>query len=81
MVGMPMVTTSNHNANLYVEHGISGFITDDEKESVEYINILLKDKKLRRRFSKNAREKAREVLSIERFLKEWNDLLDYVFEN
>jgi len=78
VTGMPIVTTPDHNVNLYVSHGIDGFITDDEDEAVDYINLLLSDKKLRKRFSKNAREKAREVLSIDRFLKEWNDLLDFV---
>lgn len=78
VTGMPMVTTPDHNVNLYVEHSINGFITDDAEEAVYYINLLLADKDLRKRFSKNAREKAREVLNIDRFLKEWNDLLDFI---
>jgi len=80
VTGAPMVTTPNHNVNIYVEHGISGYITDDSQEAIYYINKLLKDKKLRKRFSKNAREKAREVLSIDRFLQEWRNLIDFVFE-
>ena len=80
VTGAPIVTTPNHNVNLYVENGISGFIVNDREEAVEYINMLLKDKKLRKRFSKNAREKAREVLNIDRFLQEWRNLIDFVFE-
>ena len=78
VTGMPMVTTPDHNVNLYVEHGINGYVTNDADEAADYINMLLGNKKLRTKFSKNAREKAREVLNIDRFLKEWNDLLDFV---
>jgi glycosyltransferase involved in cell wall biosynthesis len=78
VTGMPMVSTRKHNANLYIEDGISGFLINDADEAEDRLRQLLGDADLRKRFSRNAREKARQVLSSERYLKEWNDLLDFV---
>lgn len=78
VTGMPMVTTGNHDVNIYIEDGINGFIVDEPKEATERIHQLLGDEDLRKRFSRNAREKAREVMGIDRYLKEWTDLLDFI---
>ena len=78
VTGMPMVCTTFHDSNIYIQHEINAFRAESSDECVYYINLLLQDKDLRIKFSNRARETAREVLSGERYRKEWCDFLDEV---
>ena len=78
LTGMPMVTTPNHNANLFIEHGINGFIAEEKEECVFFLKLLLNNSDLRQKFSKNAREKAEVVFNGRRYRREWNNFLEWI---
>jgi len=78
VTGVPMVCTSYHNSNIYIQHGTNGYICDDSEGCAFYINELLKNKELRIKFSKNARETASEVLSGKRYRREWRNFIQEV---
>jgi len=77
-IGMPMVCTSNHNSNIFIQHGINGFRANEADECIYYIKELLNNKELRQKFSKNARETASEVLSGKRYRQEWRNFINDV---
>lgn len=60
-----------------IEHKNNGFIINnrDEKEYITDINLLLKDNKLRKGFSKNAIIKSKEFYK-DNILKIWKDIFD-----
>ena len=76
--GMPMVATSYHNSNIYIQHGINGFSANEPDECAFYIKLLLNNKELRHKFSKNARECASEVLSGKRYRREWHNFISEI---
>jgi glycosyltransferase involved in cell wall biosynthesis len=75
MSGMPMVSTSAQDADLFIEDGVSGYLADEPEHILEHINELLRNKRKRTRLGRNAREKAVEVFHIDRYLNQWRELL------
>jgi trehalose synthase len=58
-----------------IEHGVNGFLVNDVEETAMRIVALLKDKALRERMGRNARESVRKRFLMTRLMEEWLDLI------
>lgn len=72
--GCACVTTATCMIPEIVKNGVNGFITNDEKEMRGYIELLLKDEKLRQQLGENARKTIITDFSMEKFVSNWNNL-------
>lgn len=76
--GCACVSTATCMIPEVIEHGVDGFISNDENELREYCIRLLKDKKLADTMGYNAAEKIKKKFSKDAFLSSWNKLFDAV---
>lgn len=72
--GCAVVSTATCAIPEIIEHGINGFISNDECELRGYCELLLKDQDLARKLGQNARKTILEKCSQDRFLKEWQNV-------
>jgi len=72
--GCGIVSTNNCMIPEIFTHGKDAFLSNDEKELRNYCEILLKDPDLSKRMGLAARQTILEKCSVDRFLKEWEDL-------
>jgi glycosyltransferase involved in cell wall biosynthesis len=63
--GLPVI--GNRHPTSPVEHGVSGFLSDDPDELQRYARMLLEDRDLAARMGQRARETVKERFSIGRF--------------
>lgn len=59
-----------------VEHGINGFLYDTPEEFVKYTNLLVEDKKLRKKIGKNAYKWVKENRDIKDVAKQYEKILN-----
>ncbi|MCC6952824.1 MAG: glycosyltransferase, partial [Deltaproteobacteria bacterium] len=78
MCGVVPVTTSNHDATRFIEHGKNGFVSDDPAEIARIIQQLLGDPTMLRDIGREARARACEVFHVERYRRDWQELLTEV---
>jgi hypothetical protein len=64
--GLPIL--GNRNPSSPVEHGVSGFLSDEPEELRHYARLLLQDKDLAGRMGEAARKTVKEHFSVERFV-------------
>ena len=57
-----------------IEHGVDGFITNDEKEMREYLELLSNDEEMALEMGKKARQKIVDHYSEEQFVNQWLDI-------
>jgi trehalose synthase len=58
-----------------IEDGVSGYLVDNVEDTAARIVELLKDKALRKRLGRNARESVRKRFLMTRLMEEWLDLI------
>jgi len=63
--GMPVL--GNNHPGSPIEHGLSGFLSDNPEQLREYAGLLLSDRQLAQKMGQKAREKAMERFSKEAF--------------
>ena len=70
-VGRPIVTTDSIGCKDVVDDGVNGFLVPvkDSEALAQKLRILIKDKELRVRMGKAAREKAEQEFSIEKVIE------------
>lgn len=73
--GCCVVSTDNHDAADYIEHGHTGFLTNDADEMIAIIKELLDEPKRAYQIGKRGREAARIHFDRDRFVRDWLDLL------
>lgn len=78
--GCAIVSTATCEIPNIINNGYNGFISNDEKELTEYINLLLNDDTLANTLGSNARKTIQEQFSEQTFINEWNNLLDTAYE-
>lgn len=78
--GCACVSLNSCSCPDYIQHGENGFLANDAKEMRLSLQTLLADEKLRREFGKKARETVEKMCSMERFINEWNNLLERAFK-
>lgn len=72
--GCAIVSTSNCMIPEIIEHGVNGFITNNEKEMRGYLEDLLRDDKLAERLGKNARQTILDKFNLHSFVDNWNSV-------
>jgi len=63
--GLPVVASPIGVNKAIVEHGVSGFLAENDEEWLHYINILLSDKDLRHRMGSAGRKKVEKEYSLQ----------------
>jgi len=76
--GLPVVSTRFLDEELYIEHGRTGFLSNDYLVLRDYLRMLLDDLDLAQRMGALARETARRMFSLDRYAHDWHDLLEEV---
>jgi hypothetical protein len=83
IVGIPVVSMGKGLAGYpwfevpdLIENEINGFCSDSLRELRDYVQLLLDDYELAKRISKKGRERAIELFSKDRALKEWKKFLE-----
>lgn len=71
--GCAVVSTDNCMIPEFIEHGVNGFMTNNEDEMRKYLLLLMSDEDLANKMGNAARKTVVEKCSKERFLREWND--------
>lgn len=73
--GCCVVTTNNHDAADYIEHGRTGFLADSAAEMIGILKGLLRDPRRAYKVGQMGREAAREHFNSRRFVSEWLALI------
>jgi glycosyltransferase involved in cell wall biosynthesis len=75
MLGQAVVTTSNHDAALFIDHGYNGFLCDDPDEAGDVLDHLVRDRALRKLVGKRARDMALELFHVNNYIREWEQVI------
>lgn len=78
--GCAVVSTSTCMIPEIIKNGYNGYISNDETELRNYIQLILNDDNLRKELGKNARETVVQKFSESKFINNWNILFDKVYE-
>ena len=78
MVGLPVVALATTEMSAVIRDGHNGFIDTDLDRLIDLMKLLLKDKSLAIQLGQEARRTAMERFNIERFVRDWNDVLGEV---
>ncbi len=77
-VGLPIVGLSTTELPSVIENGLSGWLSNDLDELIAVMHELNLSWKLACRWGQAARRVAQERFDLERFVREWNDVLKTV---
>lgn len=78
--GCPVVSTATCMIPQIIKNGYNGFISNNEEELKGYIHTLLNDKELASTMGRNARKTILDNFGEERFIAQWNELFEKVYE-
>ena len=78
--GCAVVSTATCEIPNIIEHGVNGFMSNNEQELRGYLDQLLADPELANKMGAAARETIKEKFSEERFINEWNNIFDKTYE-
>ncbi|MBD2257218.1 glycosyltransferase family 4 protein [Pseudanabaena sp. FACHB-2040] len=73
-LGLPVVGLATTELTTVVENGISGYIDTCLPKLVQHMQTLLDDARLARRLGEGAKWQAQERFSIQRFIRDWEDV-------
>lgn len=62
----------------YIEHGVNGFLANDNNEMLEYLKILLKDENLSKKLGQAARKTIQKKCSLNDFVSKWNRVFNTI---
>jgi glycosyltransferase involved in cell wall biosynthesis len=71
MLGLPVVALATTEQAVVLEDGVTGFVDTDVGRLIEGMRALVDDRELARRLGAGARERARELFDLGRFVAEW----------
>lgn len=77
--GCAVVSTETCEIPDIIEHGVNGFMSNDEKELRGYLDQLLADPELAKKMGQAARETVKQHFSEQRFINEWNNIFDKTY--
>lgn len=77
--GVPVVSTATCMIPDIIQHGVNGFISNDETELRGYLEQLRSDAGLREEMGKNARTTILNQFSEDKFVSEWNTVFSQVY--
>jgi len=77
-VGLPIIGLATTELPSVIENYSSGYLSNNLDELITVMRELNVNEGLARRWGQGAREMARERFNLERFVREWNDVLSIV---
>jgi len=77
--GTPVVSTATCMIPDIIEHGVNGFISNDEAQLRGFVDTLLEDRELADKLGKAARTTIEEMFSEQDFLDNWNNIFDVAY--
>jgi hypothetical protein len=77
--GCACVSTATCMIPDIIDHGVNGFISNDENELKGYVETLLKDEDLRSKLGAAARQTILDDFSEEKFINNWNETFDMAY--
>jgi glycosyltransferase involved in cell wall biosynthesis len=78
MIGMPVVAPATTEIVSVIRNGENGFVDTNRAHLLEAMRALIADPDLARRVGDAARETARQRFGIERFVRDWMEVLEDV---
>jgi GT2 family glycosyltransferase len=76
MCGLVIVSTNNHDVDLFLKNGVNGFYSNDPDELREHLLYLLKNPSLCRKIGMEGRKTAMDIFNHDRYLKEWENTIN-----
>ncbi|MBD1909209.1 MULTISPECIES: glycosyltransferase family 4 protein [unclassified Leptolyngbya] len=76
MLGLPIVGLATTELPTVVENGVSGYVSTDLQWLIQQMQILIDDPAQALFLSHNAQQYAQQRFSIQRFVRDWNDVLE-----
>lgn len=80
MIGMPVVGLATTEMTTTITSGENGYISNNFDELVEIMDELIANPQKARQIGANARERAREKFSIQRFSNDWETVFELMSE-
>jgi glycosyltransferase involved in cell wall biosynthesis len=74
--GAPVVSTNNCMIPEVIQHGVNGFISNNEEELRHYLELLLEDQELGIKLGVAARHTIQTKFSLDSFIKNWQQVFD-----
>lgn len=71
-IGCPVVSTKNCDITDYIEHGVTGFLSNDSEEIIKYCKMLINDKNLSKKIGDSARQTVVDKFNKDIFITNWN---------
>ena len=75
MLGVPIVGLATTELSTVIKNGYSGYIDTDIDRLVEHMQALIDDPTLAHRLGKGAKQQAQARFSIDRFTRDWDEVL------
>ena len=77
--GCAVVSTATCMIPEVIEHGVNGFISNNEEELKNYIQQLINDPQLAAKMGDAARKTVVEDFSEQKFINNWNEIFDLAY--
>lgn len=81
MCGLAIVTTKNHDVELFMKNGINGFYSDTPSELREYLLYLSENPPIAQEMGEAGRQMAMNIFNHDRFLMDWKKTLQEVLSH
>jgi hypothetical protein len=78
LTGLVVVTTNCHGEDEYIRNGVNGFCSNDFEELIDFLLYLKEHPKETRAMGQAGRRTAQEVFHIDRFVRQWQELLEEI---
>ena len=78
--GCPVVSMDNCAIPEFIEHGVNGYLSNDEVELRLWIQHLFDKPEVAHQMGEAARQTVLEKCNKERFVSEWNNIFDKTYE-
>lgn len=78
--GCAVVSTATCMIPEIIEHGVNGFMSNDESELKKYLYMLLNDKELAKKIGYNARQSIVEKFNLRMFQDNWKSIINEACE-
>jgi glycosyltransferase involved in cell wall biosynthesis len=79
-IGMPVVALGTTALPEVIQDGVNGYISSDPDTLIDRMKELVADPDLARKLGRRAQETARERFGMDRFRREWDDVLHEAIE-
>lgn len=77
--GVPLVVDNRGGWQYMIEHGVTGFLCNNERDFMYYGSRLAYDLDLRNQIAYNARKKAEEISGLEISKESWRQVFEVIF--